>query len=118
MKYAFLRLICRILVVSMALLPFQTVYAGMIGADQIAASMNRSADQNTVLSALSRSDVQRQLQSLGLDPQTAKNRVGAMTDQEVHSLAGKINALPAGGSSGWAVVLIIVIAAVLYYNWK
>src|SRR5439155_17050187 len=45
---------------------------------------------------LSRSDVANQLQSLGIDPSTANDRVAAMTDQEVQSLAGRINAMPAG----------------------
>ncbi len=103
----------------MFMLPFQAVQAGMIGTDRVAASAgNAAADRDTVLSALNRSDVARQLQSMGLDQKTAKDRVAAMTDQEVHALAGKINSLPAGAYSGWAVVVVIAIAIWIYYAWK
>lgn len=103
----------------MFMLPFQAVRAGMIGTDQVAASAgNVAADRATVLAALNRADVAQQLQSMGLNPQTAKNRVAAMTDQEVQALAGKINSLPAGAYSGWAVAVVIAIILVIYYAWR
>ncbi|MDA8108303.1 MAG: PA2779 family protein [Betaproteobacteria bacterium] len=112
-------MVCRLLILSMFMLPFQAAQAGMIGTDRVAASAgNVAADRATVLAALDRSDVARQLQSMGVDPQTAKTRVAAMTDQEVQALAGKINSLPAGAYSGWAVAAVIAIIIVIYYAWK
>jgi len=63
-----------------------------------------------VLNFLGRTDVANQLQSFGLDSSTAKDRVAAMTDEEVRYLAGRIDSMPAGASSssGWIVVIIIV----------
>src|SRR5260221_5692216 len=90
--------ICRLLVALMIWMPFQIATAGMIGTDQVATS-SPQADRTTVLNFLNRSDVAGQLQSLGLDPSTAKDRVAAMSDREVQSLAGQITAMPAGGTS-------------------
>jgi hypothetical protein len=49
---------------------------------------------------------------LGLDQATAKDRVAAMTDQEVRSLAGDLNALPAGASAGGVLVVILIVVLV------
>ncbi len=118
MKSATIRLICHLLTVSMLLMPFQSIHAGMIGADQAAVATSVQADRATVLNLLNRSDVASQLQTLGLDPQTAKDRVAAMTDQEVRSLAGKLDTLPAGALSNWGWAAVIILAIVIWYNWK
>ena len=119
MKNATLRMISRLLIVSMMLLPFQTVQASMIGTDQVISSTSAQVDRTAVLNLLGRSDVTNQFQTLGLDPQTARDRVAAMTDPEVRSLAGKIDSLPAGAhASGWAWAAAILIAVLIYYSWK
>ena len=87
--------LCHFLIVLMAWAPIQYAQAGMIGTDQVA-SLSSQADRNTVLQFLGRPDVASQLQSLGVDATTAQERVAAMTDQEVQSLAGKIQSMPAG----------------------
>ena len=118
MKFAAIRMICRFLVLSMMLLPFQTIQAGMIGTDQIASATSAQTDRAAVLSLMSRSDVASQLQTLGLDPKVAQDRVAAMTDEEVRSLAGKLDSLPAGATSGWVWAAVVIIAIVIWYNWK
>ena len=118
MKSATIRMICHLLTVSMLLMPFQTIHAGMIGTDQAVAAASAQADRASVLSLMNRSDVASQLQTLGLDPQTAKDRVAAMTDQEVRSLAGKLDTLPAGALSDWGWAAVIILAIVIWYNWK
>jgi len=119
MKSATMRMICRLLIVALTMLPFQAAQAGMIGADQVVSAASAQADRQAVMSLLSRTEVAGQLQSMGLDLQNAKDRVAAMTDQEVRSLAGQIDSLPAGAkSNGWIWVAVIVLGVVLYYNWK
>jgi len=109
MKSAWARTICRLLIVLMAWTPFQWAQAGMIGTDQVVAS-TAQADRAAVLSFVSRADVASQLQSFGIDASTAKDRVAAMTDQELRTIAGKIEAMPAGASSsGWVILIIIVL---------
>jgi len=101
--------ICRLLIVLMAWTPFQWAQAGMIGTDQVVAS-TAQADRAAVLNFVSRADVASQLQSFGIDASTAKDRVAAMTDQELRTIAGRIDAMPAGASSsGWVILIIIVL---------
>jgi hypothetical protein len=66
---------------------------------------------------VTRSDVASQLQALGLDPSTAKDRVAAMTDQEVQAMAARIESMPAGADAVGIVLLILVLAAI-WYVWR
>jgi len=63
---------------------------------------------------ISRADVAGQLQSLGLTPQAAKDRVAALTDVEVAKLAGQIDSLPAG-ADGTGVVLLILLGVLIWW---
>ena len=110
----FTRLVSRLLIVCMIGLPFQ-VHAGLIGTDQVVSAAQAAAARGTVASVMTRSDVAGQLQSMGLSPQAAKDRVAALTDAEVAKLAGQIEALPAGASNTAAAILIIVIIGVLIW---
>jgi uncharacterized protein DUF6627 len=118
MDTAWAKTICRLLVALMIWTPYQFATAGMIGTDKVVTSTSQ-ADRSTVLSYLTRGDVQNQLQSMGIDAASAKDRVAAMTDQEVSSLAGRINSMPAGAmSDGGAILLIIIVAAAVWWFWR
>jgi uncharacterized membrane protein len=116
MKSTFASVFVRVLIVLMAWTPYQMAHAGMIGTDQVV--QTSQSDRGEVLSFLSRSDVAGQLQTFGLDASTAKDRVAAMTDEEVRYLAGRISSEPAGASSGGTLLLIIIIVAVVWWAWK
>ena len=107
MSKSFVRFISRLLVVCMIGLPFQ-VSAGMIGTDQAVTAAQAQAARAIVLSQISRTDVAGQLQSLGLTPQAASDRVAALTDAEVTKLAGQIESLPAGADGGSLLLLILL----------
>jgi hypothetical protein len=116
MKSAWAKTICRLLIVLMVWTPYQAAQAGMIGTDQVATTSSQ-ADRNAVLSFVSRADVAGQLQVLGLDAASAKDRVAAMTDTEVSYLAERIQSVPAGADTAGIILLILVIAAV-WWVWK
>jgi hypothetical protein len=116
MKSAWAKTVCRLLIVLMVWTPYQVAQAEMIGTDQVATTSSQ-ADRTAVLDFVSRADVASQLQALGLDATTAKDRVAAMTDAEVAYLAGRINSLPAGADTLGIILLILVIAAV-WWVWK
>jgi len=116
MKSAWAKTICRMLVVLMIWTPYQVAQAGMVGTDQVATTSSQ-ADRSAVLSFVSRADVASQLQSMGLDASSAKDRVAAMSDGEVAYLAGRINNLPAGADTAGVILLILVIAAI-WWVWK
>jgi hypothetical protein len=116
MKSAWAKTICRLLVVMMVWTPYQVAQAGMIGTDQVATTSSQ-ADRTAVLGFVSRADVAGQLQAMGLDGATAKDRVAAMSDAEVSYLAGRINNLPAGADTAGVLILILIIAAI-WWVWK
>ena len=105
---------CRVLVVAMMALSFQTARAGMIGTEQ-AATGGASSQRSLVLSVLDRAETAAQLQARGIDPSMARERVAAMTDQEVQQLAGDMQTAPAGAMSSGGWVAVIVIAGLIWY---
>jgi hypothetical protein len=111
--------ISRLLIALMIWMPYQIATAAMIGTDQAVASTSPQGDRSTVINFLNRSDVANRLQSMGVDASSVKDRVGAMTDQEVQSLASRINSMPAGGDVAWgAILLLIIIAAAVWWFWQ
>jgi len=109
------KMTCRALVVSLLALSFKTANAGLIGADQALAAGAAQTERGLVMSVLNRAETAAQLQAQGVDPTMARQRVAAMTDQEVHALAQDMQTAPAGGidSGGW--LAIVVVAALVWY---
>jgi hypothetical protein len=114
MKSTLKRMLCRILIVATAMLPFQMGQASMIGTDQAVAAVSVQSDRALVSSFFSRSQAVSELQSLGIDAKAANERVAAMTDDEVRTLAGKIRAMPAG-ADGTTVAVVVIIAVFLIW---
>jgi hypothetical protein len=107
MKKTMTGLLCKVLIVVLAWTPFQMVQAGMIGtAEQIAVSTANS-ERSAVLSLINRADVARELQAYGVDLSSAKERIAALTDAEVRSLAGTLNTAPAGAADGFAILVLV-----------
>jgi len=77
--------------------------AGIIATDQVAAS----AERDRVKDFLDRAEVRGRLQALGVDPAAARARVDALSDQEIATLVGEMDRLPAGGSDVLIVALIV-----------
>ena len=111
MNNAFFRLISRILIVCLIGLPVR-LHAEPIGTDAVVTAAQAKAARDAVNGFLSRAEVERQLQTLGVAPQAAKKRVNAMTDTEVAKLAGQIERLPAGGDALPALIVF------LYLMWR
>ena len=114
MDLGFKKTTCRVLVVSLLALSFQTAHAGLIGADR-AAGPAPSPERAMLLATLERAEVTAQLQAAGVDPIAARERVQAMSEQEVQAMAHDIQAAPAGGMSGWGWAAVVIIAALIWY---
>lgn len=69
-------------------------------------------DHARIAAALDRADVRAGLAAYGVDEKSVKARVVALSDEEAAQLAGKLDALPAGGDAGLGAV---VGAAVLVF---
>ena len=112
----FYKLMAQVLIVCMVWTPF-SIQAGMIGTDQVVAGAQDQANRDKVLNFVTRGDVVKQLETLGLSASSAKERVSAMTQDEVNQLAGKIDSLPAGASSGGWIAAVIIIGLIIYFVW-
>ena len=109
--------LCRILIALMVWTPFQMAQAGMISTEQVTSTAHHG-DRTTLLNMLSRAEVASQLQALGIDPAQAKDRVQAMSDQEIAGLANRLESLPAGADGGAVLLIIVIAAAVWWYVYK
>jgi hypothetical protein len=111
------QLIAQILIVTMVWMPF-SVQASMVGTDQVVASAQDQLNRDKVLNFMSRGDVVKQFETFGLSASAAKDRVNAMTQDEVNSIAGKIDSLPAGAnSSGAWIAAIIIVGIIIWLVW-
>jgi Family of unknown function (DUF6627) len=99
MKSRFMRITSSMLIASVLSLglPLQSAYAGLVGTDKVAVSAQSQSDRERIRTFFDREDVRKALQTQGVDGNTAKARVDALTDQEVQTLAGKLDTMPAGG---------------------
>jgi len=77
----------------------------IVTTDQIHAS----ADRDRVKDFMAREDVRMQMQSFGANADAVRERVDAMTDQEVSDIAGRIDQMPAGGSDVIGVIFLVFI---------
>lgn len=85
------------------------VSAGIIATDQVVAG----AERDRVKSFLDRAEVRERMQALGVSPRAARDRVDALSDEEVAALAARIDQLPAGGSDVLIVALIVFLVLLL-----
>ncbi|WBY00347.1 PA2779 family protein [Ramlibacter tataouinensis] len=91
--------------------------AEMIGAEAAMAAQPATQEQlerARVQQFLESAALQDRLRALGVDGLHAASRVDAMTQQEVHALAQRIDSLPAGGAfSDREIILILLIALLI-----
>ena len=109
----FYKLVSQLLIVCMVWTPF-SIQASLIGTDQVASSAQDQSNRDKVINFVQRGDVAQQLQSLGVSPANAADRVNAMTQEEINQLAGEIDTMPAG-ADGWWIAAAIVIGALIWY---
>lgn len=85
--------------------------AGMISTPQ-------ANQRDRVMTLVQRPEIARQLEKMGIAPADAKARVAAMSEDEVASLAGRLDSLPAGGELGnqdflFIIVVLLLVALIL-----
>ena len=116
MKQQWMKTTAATLIVSMASLslPMQA-FAAVIPTDAViaqASAIDLSRQRSELTTFLTRSDVQKQLVSLGVDSNQAASRVAALSDDEVQQLYGKMQTLPAGGDILGTLVFIFLVLLV------
>jgi len=107
----FMRWTSRVVILSVLTmgLPLQSAFAGMVGTDQAISHELAVQDRAKINSFIDREDVLAQLQRQGVSASEAKARVYALTDEEAHSIAGKLDQLPAGGDVLGALLFVFIV---------
>ena len=96
-----------------------TANAELVATDEAAASVepaNQNADRDKLRAFMERPEVIEKLKAMGVSPDQTKARVAALSDQEVHMIAGKLDMLPAGGrlsNNDLLLIVVIILAVVL-----
>ena len=107
----FMRWTSRVVILSMLALglPQQSAIAAMVETEQTISHELAGQDRARIIAFIDRDDVIAQLQQRGVTAGEAKARVYALTDDEAHKIAGKLDQLPAGGTDVVGVLLFLFI---------
>lgn len=91
------------------------VHAGMIEPEAAALPAQSQAEQDRakVQAFVERANVAEKMKAMGVNGLFAKSRVDALTEAEVHALADRIDAMPAGGALSNNDLIIILLIALL-----
>jgi len=111
MENSITRYISRVLMLSVLSMSIWTpvAQATMISSEQVADIQTAQNNRERVREFFDRADVQTQLQARGISADAAKTRVDMMTDNEVASINGHLNELPAGGDIVGVIFLVFII---------
>lgn len=111
MKHSLMIFSSRVLMLTMLSLSLWTpsAQAGMVSSEQVISSQTAQLDREHLRALFDRKDVRAQLQARGVDADAARARVDALTDNEVASINGKLDNLPAGGDIVGAVVFVFIV---------
>jgi hypothetical protein len=88
-------------------------HGGVIGTQQYLSSVDREAAIARIDAVLAREEVRGQLEHYGVDAAAAQERVAALTDEELQSLANDLDNLPAGGSLLAVVGIVFIVLLIL-----
>lgn len=91
-------------------------YADMIPTPEDDQRVQPADDRAAVKALLERPEVVREMQKMGIPPEKAAARVDAMTDVEVSQLAGRLDALPAGGAISteqWLLIIVVILLIII-----
>jgi hypothetical protein len=89
---------------------FQVAQAATVSADAVLAAQHQEAVQTQrqqILDTLQRADVAQALAERGVDLGAARERVQALSDDEVMAVADRLDQLPAGGSDVLGTIVFI-----------
>lgn len=94
----FKKIVARTMVAALMFCGFtQSVQAALISTEQVVSAAAAEQNRAKIAAAFGRSDVQAELQKMGISKDEAQARVAALTDAETASVATQIDSLPAGG---------------------
>ena len=101
-------------------LPLHAARAAMVGTEAVVETATQiEADRARLRALLLRDEARAQLETYGITRDEAAARLDALSDEEVAQIAGKLDALPAGGTGAHAaealgtLVLLAAVAVIV-----
>lgn len=85
----------------------------MVTTEDLATQNQADADRAKVRSFLERANVMERMRAMGVDGMAAKDRVAALSQEEVHALAQRIDSMPAGATLGTTDIIVILLVVIL-----
>lgn len=103
--------VCHLVVLGVLALSlhFPTANAAMVGTEAVVNAAEVQQNRERIVSTLNRDDVKSQLMARGVDPSQVQARLDSLTDEEVQTLAAKMDQLPAGGDGLGVLVFLFVL---------
>lgn len=89
------------------------LHAEMVDSHTILSQEERSNQVQMVETFIAREEVRSQMQTMGLDPTLAAERVASLTDSQLQQLALNIQNAPAGSGALGIVISVLVIILLL-----
>ena len=84
-------------------------YSGIVTTEQLMQEQLESLDRDTLVSLMDREEVRQQLIDRGVDPDYAKQRIAALSDEQINEIKANIDDLPAGGVIGILIAVLLVL---------
>ena len=88
-------------------------YSGLVTTEQLIQEQLESLDQRSLVSVLDREEVRQQLVDRGVDPDYAKQRIAALSDEQIDEIKAHIDELPAGSSVVGILIAVLLVLVIL-----
>jgi hypothetical protein len=86
--------------------------AGIVATNAIVRT-DRDANMATIRDQLDRSEVKAQMEKMGVDAASVDQRIAALSDSELHSLAKQMQDAPAGGDAIAVIGVVFLVLLIL-----
>ena len=95
------------------MLPMLPAQAAMVDNGRIISEQQVALDSAAILAMFDQEVTRQQLESWGVDPEMARERISSLTGEELANINRQLNELKAGGDSILGILLIIFIVFVI-----
>jgi hypothetical protein len=97
----------------LAILPLLPAQAAMVSNERIISEQQAALDSAAILEMLDQEVSRQQLETWGVNPEMARERINSLTPQELASINRQLDELRAGGDSILGILLVIFIVFVI-----